>query len=238
MELLYTDNDILKIMAKKNTLLYLDEELVKKAKELNLNLSKIAENAIKLHMFPMMSTGERAAIDFNNYLRTLEKENRCYFIPFELKSIQLKNIGIHSNLALDLDTLNIIEGYLGEGKTTIIKSIAKTFRYETPSFHKLLSPGKETYKINIEIKPETKISLTYNEKNNNEFRENRTIRCIIIDEPMSRLSSSLINDFLYYLMGLNAQILLTNTPYEKIEYPREYKIIKLKQNIERVDKNE
>ena len=50
--------------------------------------------------------------------------------------------------------------------------------------------------------------------------------------------SNLKKEFLRYLIGLNTQIILTNTPHEKIEYPRVYKIIKLKQNKERVDKNE
>ncbi len=222
-------------MKKKNTLLYLDEELVKKAKELKLNLSKIAENAIRLQMFPMMSTGEKAAIDFNNYLRNLEKENRCFFLPFELKKIQIKNIGCLSDLKLAFDRLNIIQGANGTGKTTFIRSIVYLFGYELSNFNNFVSSRKKivtsrakTHEIKIQIKPETKISLTYIEKNNNEIKEKRTTRCILIDEPMDRLSSNLKNDFLDYLRGLNTQIILTNTPHEKIEYSRQYKIFRLR----------
>lgn len=186
----------------------------------------------------MLSKADKVLIDFNDHLRKLEKEGRCYFLQFQIKKINIKNIGKHSNLTLDFDALNIIEDYHGTGKTTVIASIAKTFGYDTPGFHKLLSPGKENYEIHIEIKPETTISLKYTEKNNNEYRENRTIRSVLLDECFSTLSSSLINEFLEYLTSLNTQIILTNSRYEKIEYPSEYKIIKLKQNKERVDKNE
>jgi len=222
-------------MAKKNTLLYLDEGLVKKAKELKLNLSEISENAIKLHLFPMLSIGEKASIDFNEYLRTLEKEKRCFFLPFELKKIKIKNIGIITNLEIKFDKQTIIEGNFGEGKTTLIKSVANVFGYDIPNFHKILSSRKKPYEINVVIKPESKINLSFNEEGLNTFKQNRTIRCIIIDEPMDILSLNLKNEFLSYLSSLNTQIILTNTPEEHIRYPNEYNIYRLKQNKKRRD---
>ena len=69
---------------------------------------QIAENAIERHLFPLLSTGESASIDFHNYLKQLEKEGQCYFLPFKLHHIMIKNIGIHSNLDLTLDSLNVI----------------------------------------------------------------------------------------------------------------------------------
>jgi len=214
-------------MAKKNTLLYLDEQIVRKAKELNLNLSDIAENALRERMFPMLSYGESVAIDFNNYIKTLEKEGRCYLLPFMIKKIHLKNIGIHDNLILSFDALNIVEGNYRDGKTTIVKSIVKTIGYESPNFHNLLSPGKKTYEINIEVGPIRKLSLTYGKHNNNGFIENRTTRCIVMDEPLSRLSISLKKEFLQYLMGLNTQIILTCAAIDMIEFPNEFSISKL-----------
>jgi len=214
-------------MAKKNTLLYLDEELVKKAKELRLNLSEIAENALKEHMFPMLSYGESVAIDFINYLKTLEKEGRCYFLPFQIKKIHLKNIGVHDNLILSFDALNIVEGRYRDGKTTFVKSIVKTIGYESPNFHNLLSPGKKTYDIDIEVDPIRILSLTYGKHNNSGFIENRTTRCIVMDEPLSRLSIGLKKEFLQYLMGLNTQIILTCAPIDMIELPDEFRVSRL-----------
>ena len=55
---------------------------------------------------------------------------------------------------------------------------------------------------------------------------------------MDRLSSNLKKEFLRYLIGLNTQIILTNTSQDKNEYPKEYMIYRLRQNEKRVDKNE
>jgi hypothetical protein len=220
-------------MAKKNTLLYLDEGLVKKAKELKLNLSEISENAIKLHLFPMLSIGEKASIDFDNYLRTLEKEKRCYFLPFELKKIEIKNIGVFTNLDLKFDKLTIIEGNYGDGKTTLIKSIANVFGYDMTNFQNMLSSGKKSYEINVFIKPEKNISMSFQKNCSSNFLQNRTVKCIIIDEPMDILSLDLKSGFLRYLFGLGVQIILTNSPIDKMVYPEEYNVFRLKQDKKR-----
>ncbi|MFE3846187.1 ATP-binding protein, partial [Thermoplasmatota archaeon] len=174
--------------------------------------------------------GEKASIDFDNYLKILEKEKRCFFIPFELKKVEIRNIGVITKLEINFDKQTIIEGNFGEGKTTLIKSVANVFGYDIPNFHNLLSSRKKPYGINVVIKPESKINLSFNEEGLNTFKQNRTIRCIIIDEPMDILSLNLKNEFLSYLSSLNTQIILTNTPEEHIKYPKEYNIYRLKQN--------
>lgn len=220
-------------MAKKNTLLYLDEAIVKKAKELKLNLSEISENAIKLHLFPQLSVGEKASIDFDNYLRTLEKEKRCFFLPFELKKIEIKNIGIFENLEIKFGKQTIIECNYGKGKTTLIRSIANVFGYDLPNFHKMLPSGKKPYEINASIKPESKINLSFHKDGSNTFKQNRTIRCILLDEPMDILPLKMKKIFLRFLSHLNTQIIITNPPREQGEYPPEYNVYKLNQNDKR-----
>jgi len=205
----------------------ISEETKIKVKEINLNPSEIAENELKEHMSTTRSTVEKAPVDFNSFLKTLEKEDRCYFLPFELKKIHIKNIGIHSNLELNFDSFNVIEGIHGVGKTTVIRCIAKTFGYDTTSYHKLLSPDQNPHQISITIKPENKIDITFDEKNQDEFNEKRTTKCIIMDEPTSRLSSNLKKEFLQYLQGLNTQIILTSTPDDKIKLPYEFRFSRL-----------
>ena len=81
---------------KKNTLLYLDKNLVEKAKHHNLNLSEIAENAIRLHLKRLYLNGEE---DFKFLIEMLLlNEGACFYLPFELKDLELKNIGPFSNL--------------------------------------------------------------------------------------------------------------------------------------------
>jgi len=140
-------------------------------------------------------------------------------------------------LKLQFNRFNIIEGNYGDGKTTLIKSIANVFGYDKSNFHTMLSYGKKPYEINIFIKPESKINLTYIEEDLNRFEQNRTIRCIIIDEPMDILPLNLKNKFLRYLLGLGTQIILTNSSIEEMEYPEEYNVYRLKQNEKRREYN-
>jgi hypothetical protein len=205
------------------------EETKIKVEELNLNLSEseIAENALKEQMFTMLLTDKRVAIDFNNYLKTLEKEGKCYFLPFQIRKVHIKNVGVHSDLKLNFGAYNIIQGYHGSGKSSLIKFIAKTFGYDNVGYEKLLSPGQNPHAINVTIRPENHIDIAFDEQKQGEFNENRTTRCIIMDEPTSRLSSNLKKEFLQYLADLNTQIILTCTPDDKIEFSNDFRVSRL-----------
>ena len=115
---------------KKNTLLYLDARLVAKAKQYNLNLSKITEYAVKSHLFPMLSIGEKAEADFWEYLKDLEKEKCAFFLPVRIKKIKLANIGPINDLTIGFKKFNIVTGKNASGKTTLIRSIAYIFGYK------------------------------------------------------------------------------------------------------------
>ncbi len=151
------------------------------------------------------------SFDFHRYLKQLEEEGGCFFLPFELKSAHVQNIGPLSDITLHFDMFNVIEGSYGTGKTALITGIVKACGYDNPNFHSLLSFTKKSYEVTLEIKPEQKLQLTYNENNENEYKEHRTIRCIIIDDPIGRLSLDLKNRFLCYLLGLETQIILTTS---------------------------
>ncbi len=121
----------MEIVAKKNTLLYLDEDLVKLAKKLDLNISQITEMALKSRILPLLSRKERLEMeerlrkeDFNNYLEDLKKRKKCFFLRIPIKSLELKNIGKFKNKKFHFfKGFNIILGPFGSGKTTIINSI-------------------------------------------------------------------------------------------------------------------
>ena len=191
-------------------------------------MEEIAENALKQRMFPMLSYG--LSVDFNSYLNTLEKDGKCFFLPFQIKKIHIKNVGVHSDLKLNFGAHNIIQGYHGSGKSSLIKFIAKTFGYDKTSFLNLLSSDQNPHVINIKIKPENNIDLTFDKQKPGEFTENRTTRSVILDEPLDRLSSSLKKEFFQYLRDLNIQIILTCTPDDMIELPDEFRVSRLSQD--------
>lgn len=124
-------------MVKKNTLLYLDEDLVKLAKKLDLNISQITEMALKSRILPMLPSSERRELerrlrieDFDNYLEDLKKRKMCFFLRIGIKGLQLKNIGPFDDEKFSFTRgLNVVYGLNGSGKTTILNSILEAFGY-------------------------------------------------------------------------------------------------------------
>jgi hypothetical protein len=114
-------------MKKKNTLLYLDEKLVKLAKKHNLNMSHLAEAAIRSQLLPILSVRERQ-LDFHQHLKDLKEEGYCYELPQTIRAIKLKNMGPIEKLELNLvKGVNVILGPNASGKSIIIRAIANAF---------------------------------------------------------------------------------------------------------------
>jgi|TARA_Y100000031_G_scaffold146361_1_gene180203 hypothetical protein len=197
---------------KKNTLLYLDARLVANAKQCNLNLSKITENAVKSHLFPILSIGEKADADFWEYLKDLEKEKCAFFLPVRIKQIKLANIGPISNLTIGFKKFNIVTGKNASGKTTIIRSIAQILGHE---FIKDNFSNKAI--IELEVHPETRYKLSMLSANTNLH-----IKSVLIDCGGYRLDNKYLKKFIMFLKKLDMQVIMTEhglrseIPYEKI----------------------
>ncbi len=202
---------------KKNTLLYLDSRLVAKAKQYNLNLSKITEDAVKSHLFPMLSIREKAETDFWDYLKKLEKDKYVFFLPFRIKRMLLANIGPIKNIDIDFKRFNLIIGNNASGKTTLIRSIAYAFGHEMTKEY-----FSKKSKIELYVHPENKYlfdRLPPNKKDN--------IKCVLIDSGGSRFNQKYFEKFFDYLKKLEMQVIMTESRLrENIQY-KKINIIKL-----------
>ena len=202
---------------KKNTLLYLDARLVAKAKQCHLNLSKITEDAVKSHLFPMLSIGEKAETDFWNYLKELEKDKCAFFLPVRIERIKLANIGPIKNITINFNKFNLIIGNNASGKTTLIRSIAYVFGHEM-----LKEYFSEKATIELDVHPENKYklgSLSTNSKEN--------IKCVLIDSGGSRFDKQHFKKFFDYLKKLKMQVIMTEAILEENVPHIKIKVIKL-----------
>lgn len=101
-------------MAKKNTLLYLDENLVQQAKAQGLNLSEVAENAIRYELIL-----ERVRFKPD---KALEEAKKLY-IPIRIKSFSVKKLGPIEEFSSRVDKTAILVGPNGSGKTLLLKKL-------------------------------------------------------------------------------------------------------------------
>jgi len=84
-------------MKKKNTLLYLDSDLVEKAKTENINISKLAEDALRtaLDMKRPVTVEEHVQRILKDADVTTHESfyQETYLLPFQIESLALDNIG-------------------------------------------------------------------------------------------------------------------------------------------------
>jgi ABC-type lipoprotein export system ATPase subunit len=215
-------------MVKKNTLLYLDVNLVKNAKKRNLNISKITESGIKYHLFPYLSYGEKAALNFRNYLDILIEEKRCFPLPFCLKKVDINNLGNIEDLSINFEKINILLGNYGSGKTTIIRCIAHLFGLTKLEYEHLLRSDSLNGKINVEITSNNKLVMKLKRDNYGTVNRDNITKCYLLDDPGERLDDENFNKFLSYLRQLNLQIIMAVSPRHNISFNRIDKIFDLR----------
>jgi len=102
---------------KKNTLLYLDGDLVERAKRENINISQLAEDALRQ---ALNINSPRTAHEFiRRVLADAGRENafrgEAYLLPFRIESLKLENVGPFNRFEAEFsrDTLNFIFGLGG-----------------------------------------------------------------------------------------------------------------------------
>lgn len=207
------------LMSKKNTLLYLDEELVKAAKMADLNLSKLMESAIKTKIFPQLSGSERALLFPEDHLENLKEQDRCFEIPFRIDKVSIKNIGPFSDFETKFEDFNIITGMGATGKTTLIRSIAYACNLERTEMKNLLKDGKKNGEITVEPSQTKKLSVKL-QKTKEGVEEKNPQEAMLLDNPAVKFDPKNQNRFLDFLKEKDAQIIMTmKPPYvpEKIE---------------------
>ena len=195
------------LFMKKNTLLYLDADLVERAKRENVNISKLAEDALKE---ALKITVPRTAREY--LVRVLGDAGReqafygeAYLLPFQIESIKLENVGPFQNFEAKFrkDGINMIYGLCGSGKSTIIRSILLVFGKRHTYFSK-----SKNGKITLELFPDQdSVSVITNQEN--PLDAVKGYRCLIADDIFQRAPKSMISGLCEEMKKLGIQIIIT-----------------------------
>jgi len=193
---------------KKNTLLYLDSDLVERAKRENLNISRLTEEALKQAL--EITTPKTAKEHLRRLLAEVGSENsfygETYFLPFQIESLRLTKVGLFDNFEAKFhkNSTNIIHGSCGSGKSTIIRSIMFAFGIKHRYFtNRVFNDGAITLRL---FPNRDSISITgmYSAQN-----YTRGYQCLIADDSLERLTKNMVVPFFAELKDLGIQVIIT-----------------------------
>jgi ATPase subunit of ABC transporter with duplicated ATPase domains len=194
---------------KKNTLLYLDADLVERAKKENVNISRLAEDALKeaLKIAVPRTAREYLVRVLGDAGRELAFYGEAYLLPFQIESIKLENVGPFQDFEAKFrkGALNVIYGPCGSGKSTIIRSILFAFG----KWHTYFSKSKNG-KITLQLFPDQdSVKVTTNEEN--PLDAVKGYRCLIADDIFQRVPKSMISGLCEEMKKLGIQIIITTS---------------------------
>ena len=199
-------------MTKKNTLLYLNEELVEKAKKNDINISKLTEHAIRARLFPIVS--EKNFLDIEKYLDDLREEGKFFWLPQKIDSVKLENIRSFEKFEVSFDHLTVIKGENGSGKSTVLRSIAQACGVLDKEEENVIKEDEEKGTIEVSVSTDEKYSFQLEDG-----RKRREGGCILLDDPMIRLSEERRWKFIEALREKftenNIQVILTDSRFEE-----------------------
>jgi hypothetical protein len=143
-----------------------------------------------------LSVGEQICSDFGQYLRDLEQEGRCLFLPFQIQNLKVKSIGKFTERTFEFDRgLTVFYGYNGTGKTTLVKAIASV-----SGDHTLLKSGQNDGEIEL--------MLSDGRMLHQDLFEPRRVQCVVLDEAGERLDINHYEMLLHYLRSLDVQLIV------------------------------
>jgi len=143
-----------------------------------------------------LSVGEWICQDFGRYLKSLEAEGRCIFLPCHVDSLDLMNIGRFDEKHLDFDDVNVIHGNNGRGKSTIVRAISSVSGSQVG-----VKAGQDRGEINMRLSDGSVLHQdVFNAEN---------VNCIVLDCAGERLDQERYRQFLHYLRDLDVQLILT-----------------------------
>ena len=140
--------------------------------------------------------------------------DRAIRIPFEIKKLELENVGVFDKIELEFKRFTIIQGGSESGKTIILRSIAyascgidvnRNVGY-------ILKHGKDSGKIKISIANTEPCTQTSFKRKGNDIQIEKSNECILLDDATRMLDIERTENFLKRLQELDSQIILTIDP--------------------------
>jgi len=212
---------------KKNTLLYLDNDLVERAKRENINISRLAEDTLRhaLNISPPRTAHE--------YIRRVLADTGCenafygeaYLLPFQIESLRLENVGPLKEFEAEFsrDGINVIFGLGGSGKSFIIRSILLAFGRHHKYFE-TSDGGKVTMKL---FPNQASVNITTSV--GNEADMTRGYRCLIMDDVFQKAPRDILPEICEEMKSLRIQIIATaSAPIDPSKLPKNTHLITLK----------
>jgi hypothetical protein len=196
---------------KKNTLLYLDSDLVERAKRDNINISRLTEKALKQAL--KIETPRTARGHLRRLLTEAGNESslygETYLLPFQIQSLELTKVGPLDNFEahFNINSINLIQGPCGSGKSTIIRSILYAFGIRHKYFtERVFGDGTITAKLFL---GRDFINVTGMKGGQNALRG---YQCLVADDSLERIRKDIIAPLFAELKRLGIQIILTASP--------------------------
>jgi len=193
---------------KKNTLLYLDSDLVERAKRENINISRLTEGALKQAL--EIETPRTAKEHLRRLLTEVGNESslygETYLLTFQIESLKLTKVGPFDNFEAHFsrNSISVIHGSCGSGKSTIIRSILCAFGIRHRYF---TEKAFDTGTISVKVFPrQDSINITGMNSSQNILRG---YKCLIADDPLERIPKDIIVPLFAELEHLEIQIILT-----------------------------
>jgi ATPase subunit of ABC transporter with duplicated ATPase domains len=210
---------------KKNTLLYLDSVLVERAKQENINISGLTEEALKhaLEKFHPRTAHEYVQRVLADSGRGLAPYGEAYLLPFQIASLKLENIGLFTDFDISFrkNEINVIYGQNASGKTTIIRSILLALSTRHNYFAE-----SENGKVSVTLFPDQQSAIiNTNEQNPPDLA--RGYKCLVMDEFFPRVPERMIPELLEEMRNLKIQIIVTAIDLSK--FPENIHVIRLQE---------
>ena len=195
------------VKTKKNTLLTLDRNLVLQAKQQNLNISQIANDALKNKLM-----ADERMLDWDNYLERLDLGGvECFYLPFAIKGVELKGIGPFKRARLNFgSSLNVVFGGNGTGKSTMVRAVAQAFRVLDRRFPVLSSREQKQGEAKILLYDSDLLVKYKSTGRGSEQAKAEGVRCILLDASLDGLASKHRKAFVNWLMKeYGCQLIIT-----------------------------
>ncbi|MEM2112147.1 MAG: AAA family ATPase [Candidatus Bathyarchaeia archaeon] len=196
------------IFMKKKTLLYLDSDLVEKAKKENLDISKLTEEAIKETLKVTIPKTARDYLQIILAEAGREDARYCevHLLPFQIESLRLEDVGPFKEFEAKFKkgALNVIYGPCGSGKSTIVRAILLAFGIR----HKYSFSKTVNGKITLKLFPDQHfINIMVNKEN--PLDAAKSYRCLIGDNFFDRIPKRMVPEICKEMKNLQIQTIIT-----------------------------